>query len=93
MKLKILKFILHKVGPCILTGWLLKAGNKLFFTLKALHKSFTTNYAFNDEIKDTGAFITQGRSIYINWMVVKTRKQTFLHIKGIIQNIYRKLCI
>ena len=54
-----------------------------FFTLKASHKSFTTNYAFKDKIRYTGTFITQGRSMYINWMVVKSRKQTFLHIKGI----------
>ena len=70
-----------------------KRGNMCFFTLKALHKSFTTNYAFNDEIKDTGAFMTQGRSIYINCMVAKSRKQMFLDIKGITQNFYHKICI
>ena len=70
-----------------------KRGNMCFFILKALHKSFTTNYAFKDEIRDTGAYKTPGRSMYINWMDVKSRKQTFIHINSIALKFYHKLCI
>ena len=66
--------------PCVLIGCLLNARIKRFFTLKALHKSFTTNYAFKNRIRYTGTFITQGRFMYINWMVVKSRKQTFFFL-------------
>ena len=89
MKLKIFETLQHKVGPCILFGWLLKANYALNEEIKDARTFITQGPCV---IKVLVSCDKVGPCISIGWLLKAINKR-FFTLKVLDESFTPKLCI